>query len=66
MRDNLQDLIGLWMADPVFDDDLLIEKKLIDLFSEILDFDLPLDPMGFNHSADWEKILTHGSSFNNF
>jgi hypothetical protein len=55
----LQDFIGLRSALFVLDEDLVIRNETAEVFAKILHLHLPLDPVGFHHPADGEKIFLH-------
>jgi hypothetical protein len=52
LGDRLQDIIGLQPAHMILDEDLSIERKMVEILSKIIYLDLSLDAMGFNHPSD--------------
>jgi hypothetical protein len=46
----------------ILDEDLSIERKMVEILSKIIYLDLSLDAMGFNHPSDGQKIFLHEPS----
>jgi hypothetical protein len=59
LRGGLQNFVRLGLTFFVLDENLTIEGKTVKVFSEIRHLHLSLDPVGFDHPPDGEKILLH-------